>query len=409
MRSPFAKRNIAAIETLAYQEEDLRKQFAAGGTSGAELGSLDSSEFAGFDKVSQAKGYKIYQELGIDEQIKFCLTIKKLLILSEGWELIPADDTSQAKEQSDFVQYNFDNLNHSFGNILFQMMSAIDYGFSISEILWRRKDEKYPQNVLLKDLKLKFPWDCEFSYDEFGNLNKLQIKGTEVPLNKFVIFSYMEQFGNKAGESDLKACYNSFWFKTNIWKFWSRHLERFGSPIVKGHVPPGASTEETNKFFAMINRLHHIVGLILPRKSTGEEFDFELVESKREGGQQFEVAMENVDGRIARALLMPRLLGATKENFGSYALGYEQFRMFYRLFRSIAKNFSEEVIERQIIRKLVDYNFPVRLYPKFVIKPIPEELASNILKEVGIAPIQPEDEEKIKTPMFPSNRKRGNR
>ncbi len=399
MRFQFGRKRSEVITT----EVETKEQFSTG-ISGVELGSLDSSEFQGLDKVSQAKTYKVYQDLSYDEQVKFCLSIKKLLILSEGWEIIPFDDSPQAKEQSDFVQYNFDEINHSFSNILYQMMSALDYGFSVSEILWRRKDEKYPQKVLLKDLKLKFPWDCEFFYDGFGNLNKLEIKGKEVPINKFVIFSYMEQFGNKAGESDLKSCYNAFWFKANIWKFWSRHLERFGSPIVKGHVPPGASTEETNKFFAIINRLHHIVGVILPRKNTGEEFDFELVESKREGGQQFVEAMENVDGRISRALLMPRLIGSTKENFGSYALGVEQFAMFYRLFSFIAQNFSDEVINRQIVRKLIDYNFPVRLYPKFKIKPISQSYVATVLKEIQ----QPEKNTPAKI-QYPSNIKRGGR
>jgi len=393
-----------------------------GSASLTELATLDSSEFNSLDKITQLKGVEVFQEMSYDEQVKFCLTVKKLLILSEGWEIVPADETPVAKEQSDFIQYNFDNLSHSFGSVLYQLMSALDYGFSVAEILWRKNDEVYPQNYLLKDFKVKFPWDCDFFYDEFGNLNKLEIKNKEMPLNKFIIFSYNEQFGNKSGESDLKACYNAWWFKTNIWKFWSRHLERFGSPIVKGHVPPGATTDETNKFFAIINRLHHIVGVILPRKNTGEEFDFELVESKREGGRQFSEAMENVDGRISRGLLMPRLLGATKEVFGSYALGVEQFKMFYKIFLFIANNFSEEVINRQVIKQTIDYNFPVRLYPKFKIKPISAEYAEAVLKEVkkdgsDTPPSEKEEPEpkeeippvKEKKPMFPSNQKRGNR
>jgi len=352
-----------------------------------ELATLSYTEFDDFDKIVSKKGFDVYRDLKYDEQIKFCLTIKKFLILSSGYEITPANDSTQAVEQRDFVENNFQNMDKSFSNVLYQFMSALDYGFSAAELLWKKKEEK----IVLKDIKIKLPWDVNFEYDDYGNLTKLLINSEEMPMNKFVIYSFMEQFGDKKGESDLKAAYNAWWFKNNVWKFWARHLERFGSPIVKGHIPPGVSEKETDKFHAIINRLHNIVGVILPRAKTGEEFDFELVESKREGGAQFVEALENVDGRIARALLLPRLIGATKESFGSYALGYEQFRMFYKLFIFISDNFSEEVINRQVIKRLIDYNYTEPLYPKFKILELKEEAVKEMI-------------EKLDYPGFPSDK-----
>ena len=203
-----------------------------------------------------------------------------------------------------------------------------------------------------------------------------------MPIGKFIIYSFMEQFGNKSGESDLKASYSAWWFKNKIWHFWARHLERFGSPIVKGHAPAEASEEEQNKFFRTLNRLTHISGVLLPRsKRLGQEFDFEFVESKREGGDQFYKAMENADSRIARSLMLPQLFGATSSKFGSYALGSLQFRVVYEFLTFIANNFAEEVIQRQIIRQLIDYNFIDRKYPIFKFKPLTKELVEDAIKE----------------------------
>ena len=367
---------------------DLFQETAKGsGASLKELAGLDSFEYESFDKVAQKKGLGIYQDLKYDEQVKFCLLIKKFLILSAGWELVPQEG---GEVEMEFLSSNFNSLEKTFSNILFQLMSALDYGFSVGELLWKKKDGK----IWMKDIRVKFPWDVEFLYDKYGNLSKFMIGNEEMPRKKFVIYSFMEQFGNKSGESDLKAAYNAWWFKGNIWKFWARHLERFGSPIVKGHVPPGATEPETKKFFAIINRLHHIVGMLLPRSKTGEEFDFELVESKREGGQQFVDAIDNADARIARSLLIPQLFGTTKSNFGSYALGLQQFKVVYKFLTFISSNFAEDVVQKQIINPLLSYNFINPKCPTFRFKPMEEEVMTKAI-EMAVNEDKSEKKDKV--------------
>jgi hypothetical protein len=342
---------------------------------GKELARLDSYEYADFDKVIAEKGLTVYREMKYDDQVKFCLLLKKFLILASGWEV---EGTNE--EQTNFVRDNFKSMNRSFSTILFEMLTAIDYGFSVSELIWEKEKNATPSHVLLKNIKTKFPWDIEFNYDEYGNLLEeegLMIQSEPMPLDKFVIYSFMEEFGNKLGESDLKGVYSAVWFKKIVWKFWARHLERFGSPIVKGHVPVGTSSDESKKFKAMITRLHNIVGLVLPRNKGGEEFDFELVETKREGGGQFLEGIINADDRIARGLLIPTLFGASKQQYGSYALGTEQFKVVYKFLSFLGANFAEEAINRQVIKRLIDYNFTNPEYPIFRFKPLDVELVKD--------------------------------
>lgn len=363
------RRNRSADESYNTSfQEAMKNSFEAG-----ELGTLNSYEYEEFDKVVKKKGYKIYMDLKYDEQVKFCLLVKKFLILSSGWEI---QSVEGGEEQKEFIEENLslNNLNKSFSTILLDLLSALDYGFVCAEKIWKKENDR----IYLKDIKTKFPWNVDFEYDDYGNLTKLLVNYEEMPIHKFIIYSFMEQFGNKKGESDLKASFNACWFKDNVWHFWSRHLERFGSPVVKGHAPQSASPEERSKFFSILNRLTHITGVLLPRsKNTKEEFDFEFVESKREGGDQFVKAMENADTRIARSLMLPQLFGTTGSTFGSYALGSLQFKVVYEFLTFIANNFAEEVVQRQIIKQLIDYNFSDRKYPIFKFKPLSEELVKD--------------------------------
>jgi len=372
------------------------------GTMGKELGKLDTDDYEEFDKIVAKKGYKVYRDMLYDEQVKFCLSVKKFLILASGYEIIPFDDSSEAMKQRDFIQYTFENTDVSFENILFQLLSALEYGFSVGEQILVKGDWDGSSLILLKNVKFKFPWDTGMKYDDYGNLIELKISNEEVKMDKFLLYSYMSQFGNKAGDSDLKGVYNSFWLKQKVWQFQSRYLERFSSPVVKGHVPAGATEKESNKFYVMINRLTNIVGIILPRTKLGEEFDFEFVETKRAGGDQFIQAVDQCNTRMAAGMIIPRLFGTTSEKFGSYALGVEQFKIVYKFLSFIGSNLANDVINRQLIRRLIDYNFPNPLYPKLKFNPLDIELVKEAVKNTRPEyPSDKKDDEENKTDKEP--------
>ena len=350
-----------------------------------EFGKLTSDEYESLDLIVKNKGLKIYRDMQYDDQVKFCLTIKKFLVLSGGYTLTAFDETPTAKEQLDFVQKNFDELDKPFSKVLFDFFSAFDYGFCIAEKIWRWGNFKKEKDTLwLKNIKSKLPWNVDFYYDDYGNLNKILINGEEMPMQKFIIYSFMEEFGNKKGTADSKGSYNAWWFKNNAWKFFSRHLERYGSPIAKGKIPQGATKEETKKFFALINRIHNITGILLPRaKTTGESFEVDLLESKREGGNQFVQAIENADNRIARGYLFPALFGSTSLKFGSYALGEKHYSLVKTFIRFLQDSFAEEVVNKQIINDLIDKNFSEKKYPKFKLSPPPEDIVQQTVDELN--------------------------
>jgi len=161
-----------------FKKKSLNKSFLT-----KEVTPAYPSEFEDLDKIIQEKGLKFYSKLLYDEQVKFCLGIKKFLILSGGWEIIPRDDKPESIEQAKFIQDNFNSLKRAFSSVLYSILTALDYGFSISEMIFKEENNK----LVLSDIKTKLPWIFSFEYDDYGNLTKIFAYGEEIPREKFII------------------------------------------------------------------------------------------------------------------------------------------------------------------------------------------------------------------------------
>lgn len=300
------------------------------------------------DEIASRKGLGIYRTMRLDDQVRACSDIKKTLILTSGWKVV-----GKNQEQVDFIYSCISNLPKSFNKKLKNIMTAYDYGFSITEIVY----EKVFDKIYLKNLKTHSPLSCDFSINEFGDVVGVNIGGQTYPKERFVIYSFNDEFENPYGNSDLKSAYSAYFFKQVVWKFWAKHLEGFGSPLIIGKIPPSASKDDKLKFEDIINNIHFKTAVILPRSEvTKEEFSIELLESKREGGSQFKDAINNADERIVRALLFPRLFGLTTERWGSYALGQSQFSIVYSVIEELQSDLAEE-LNKQLIRRLLNLNF----------------------------------------------------
>ena len=363
----FKKKNKEAVFFQQYiSDNDIK-------LTTKELAKLDVS-YKELDLVTESKGYETFYDLRMDEQIKYCLYSKKLLII--GKDIVIDTDNQEIKE---FIEYNFENLeDQTFTDTLWNILTALEYGFSVSEIIWKKENNK----VFIKKIKTVPPWNVEFKYDEYGNLIELYVNNEKMPLNKFLIFSYFQEFGNKRGYPELASVWNAYWFKKIVQKFWALHLERFGSPIIKGRYPFGADEKEIKTFHNILSQIHNLTSIVLPRsQKSGEEFDFELIESKREGGSQFKDAMEYADFRILKAFLLPQLFGGTSIRFGSYALAEKQFEVVYKLIDVIQKNLLS-MLNKKLIKPLVLFNFKVEKLPSLKIVPYTQQEIEVLVKEI---------------------------
>ena len=90
------------------------------------------------DELMRRKGIKIFEEMMRDEEIASSIEALKIMRLSSGWEIVPASNDEKDIYIADFVRWNLENVEGSFEADLFEIMGALEFGISISELIWEK-------------------------------------------------------------------------------------------------------------------------------------------------------------------------------------------------------------------------------------------------------------------------------
>lgn len=331
-----------------------------------------------------------------DDQVYAISTTKKFAILAPGWSILPASKSKKDIAIADFVKWNLVVMKGTFRNVMFNMLTALDYGFSLTEKVWtlEKENTKYRGLLRYKYLKPKSPKLMDFVMDGYGNTlgikqwigHKGALSEKGFPMDKFVHYAYNGRFMNPYGVGDLRAAYLPWIEKKLIRRFWSIYLERFGSPPVIATIPRTATTKEITKIKNVIKNIQTRTGITLP-----EGFELTLLEAMRSGHAGFEMAISEKNMAITHAILMPDLLGFSMgERPGSFALGKAHVDIFFLILEKVARDLEDDMIGEQIIKPLVDKNFKVTDYPRMKFEPIKKENRSirakiiTILADAGV-------------------------
>ena len=319
------------------------------------------------DELVGRKGLKIYQKMRTDEQVKACLTVKKFARVSTGWDIHPGmEDSSEAENYAKFIKSTINDMQGTFDDVLLSIMSALDFGFSCSEKIYQYIEEgEFKGKIGLRAIKTKEPFNLMFKTDEFKNLlgiynqyteeGKLGSEENPYPIDKFIIYSYNKEFSNFYGQSDLRSCFRSFFSKEYIIKWSNIYLERFGMPTTVIEYPKkkGIDKEVISALDDILKNLQAKSGIRIP-----EDIKLSLLEAKRQGQFAYESMIKLHDIMIAKAILVPSLLGFTQtEQIGSYALGKKHFDMFLFVLNKLGRDLEETIVFEQIIKPLMYMNY----------------------------------------------------
>lgn len=315
-------------------------------------------------------GYDLYDEMREDDQISAILGLIKYIILGVNWQI-----ESEHKEVVEFIEDDFNNLDEIFAKKLYNILSGIDYGFSLTEKIYKEEGGK----IHLSALKTRMPHNMDFVLDDYGNILKILQSVTgpaiEIDPQKLMHFVYKGEFDNPYGSSAMnKGVYRAYWSKNAIIKFWNIYLERHGMPLGVGTYPSGASAVQISDLKKVGKNLQSKTFANLP-----EGFSIDFKEASK-GTDNYEKAIDKYNMQMARAMLFPDLLGlsGSETGGGSYSLGEKQFEIFYT-----AINFIQEQIERQvtkdIVEELVFYNFGEGYKAKFKFNIVDETKKRELL------------------------------
>ncbi len=347
------------------------------------------------DDLWQKTGdYTIYEEMLQDDQVSICSKLKKDLILGSGFDIVPDGD----EDQEDIIEFLHKSLAQEmdsiFVNRLEEMLQCYDFGFSLTEKIFKKLPNGF---ISLRELKTRHPNSWLLYQDDFGNVTKFEqstVKGNiDVSSQKLIHMIANEKFQNPYGTSDLRACYNAYFAKRQVIRYYAIFMEKSASPIPVARYDKNAPQSAVDKIFNIIKRFQTKTAIAIPK-----EIELEFLESKS-AGEAYSKAINIFNMFIGRALFVPDLLGLTgsETGGGSFSLGKEQIKIFF-MHINRRRNYLEQIIQKHFIEPIVKYNFgELEYYPCFKFKPLDDmeavELAKVWLDAVKTRVFKPSEEE----------------
>lgn len=394
MKTSFAQRIMEKFS----RRKPVLEEVAAAQTSLASR-AFRLAAYSPDDLLSQ-KGFAIYDEMQRDSQVRSCLNTKKFAVLSKGWDVQPASDELVDMEIARFVKFCLEDMRGSVQDVLFKVLDALGKGFSICEIVYKIIESgPYAGMIGLDSVKSKDPAGFGFDVDEFLNVRSLTMTvpgvKTDLPADKFIIYTYMPGYELPHGQSDLRAAYKHWWSKEIITKFWNMYLEKFGMPTAKGGYRRGMAKQQQDELLRVLDKIQQETAIIVP-----EDVTIELLEAQRGGEAGYLDAIEFHNKQIAKAILGQTLTSDEGSRVGSLALGQVHLDVLSFYLEKLKRDLEETVMREQLIRRLVDFNFgPVGRtangYPRFTLSEIEardlEKLGSLIAKLIDGKVISPDE------------------
>lgn len=323
---------------------DKWSSYPSSGLTPAKLAAILREADAG-DVYRQAELFEEMEEK--DPHLFSLLQNRKNAVLGLDWEVLPFSSDAQDRRVAEFVADVLGNL-EGFEDNLLDLLDAIGKGFSVLEIIWEVEGRRaYPR-------ALNWVHQKRFRFGDLGELRLVtddQIRGIELPPNKFVIHRYKARSGlaSRAGISRVLAWF--YLFKNFSIKDWVRYAEVFGMPLRLGKYDASASEEDKRALYqALVDLGSDAAGII--SKAT----EIEFIEPKiNTSTNTFAELIEYIDRQMSKAVLGQTLTSEIGSS-GSYAAAQVHNQVRQDLVEADCKALAE-TLRVYLIRPLVLFNF----------------------------------------------------
>lgn len=324
------------------------------------------------DLLLSMKGRNIYRDMMSDEQIKAVVRFKRDAITSRKYSFCAYNgdiEDEKQKERIDILNKIFYAFKGSFKDSLNGIMTSMQFGFSLTEKTFDNVEINGKTYKGIKKLQLK-PYDTfHFYMDDYGNLTKLeQMVGAnkvEIDFNKFIHHVHNPDVHCYYGRSELYDCYRAYFSKEMTIRFMNIYNEKLASGFIwiefeKDVNLTPAARDALKKTF---ENLQASTAVVAPPGSK-----LHYISPPNTDAYERTIALH--DKAIAKALLVPNLLGITEQgNTGSYSQSEIQLKAFLWTLENEASRL-EETINEQLVKQICDMNWGDGEYPSFKFEPL---------------------------------------
>jgi phage gp29-like protein len=269
--------------------------------------------------------YDIYRQMRTDPRVKSLLNKLKTAALNFPIHITQPEGCPDSLFA--FIK-SFDLWNKLYQKLK-RIYAGLDYGFSVSELVWRIEDGQYiPDNVIPRK-----PERFAFGYDWKLYLNE---QGTRRPLDqpyKWLEYHHDTDDENPYGTSVLRCVYWPYMFKRAGYEFWLQATEKFSVKTILALFKADGDDKK-------IERIARQIGEQLVAVTSGSTGAVGNVDSIHEIGMSgdligFASLVDACDTQISYGLT-GQSIATSKTEGGSLALGEVQADLFYEDAKGIA-------------------------------------------------------------------------
>lgn len=377
-------------------KEEAQVTFGVPGNTG-RYGYADTGEYV--DALEGLQGRKVYEKMRrSDAQVIATLRAVKLPILRTKYYMEPFSDDPQDVEIAKIIEDNLmTGMKSTWHDFLRHALLKLDFGFMVFEDVFELRDGL----MMIKDLEPRLPqsiyrWEPETTPDgkafRIKGITQLDNYGRQyfIPIEKCTVMTNDREGDNWEGISILRAAYKNWYCKNLLVKIDGIKHDRTGVGFPTITMQKGAirGTEEWDAARKLLENLYanEAMGAIL---ADGQKLEMIGLGSSTSGSDVMG-SIKYHDEQMAKSMLAMFLNLGTSET-GSRALG----QSFVDIFVSAIQFYADEnasALTRGPIKKMVDFNWKVKGYPKLCAAPVDEVDAEAVAGLVKVGAITPDDE-----------------
>lgn len=302
--------------------------------------------------------WRDYRKIKKDYQVKAAMRLIRTYLLSKDWFIVDAGTDDIDKEAAEFIRVAIENMDTHISKVIKHMLTAMDYGYSVAEIVYKIDNDSRYTLGKIKGLQIETLEDC-FKTDDFGDIieviQKIQLNPIPIPVEKTLIYTFEGEEGNPYGESIYKELNDPTYFKKKILLWLAIFLQKHGSPSLAAKL---GEDGDAGKMQKLLKGMREGRGSV----THGPDEQVYVVESQK-NGEAFFQTWQLLDVIILRIFLIGSLVLGQADAGGSYSQSQTHLDALKLFLDGILKDL--EIVFQGLIKRLVDMNFPVTKYPKF--------------------------------------------
>jgi len=309
----------------------------------------------------------VFDEMLQDAHIYAKLEQLKDSVLAMRWDVKPV--TADDAEKAQFVKDALRTL--GINGLLRDMMQAVEYGYSVVELVWTLKDGKWmPEKALGRRAD-------RFAFSSSGALQLMDgYVRTELDEQyKFIVHRNSQKNENPYGTPVLSKCYWPWMFKKAGFRYWLTVAEKYGVPTVLALFESLDDEDGRARAKELAENLYNIQNDAAVALANVEKV--QVLESKGTS-DDFVSLVQMCNTEISKAITGEVLTSDTSSN-ASYSLSIQHQETLNRKAAKLAGALAETVT-KTLVSWIAEFNFGEGTGLEFVLD-VEAEASWDVVKD----------------------------